>query len=155
MESDNSPDSIFIETIFEEGSLGVSLKWREIDGVAYVERIVPNTQAVEKNIELGDELWSVGEHDGKNLQKNQWNQLVEYIKNAPRPIKIVWRRKVMHVPDNLNSAVDTNPTLTTKSDRIISSSIKESDNSVNDLKSQPLNQEEENNLQQLREIASK
>jgi Ankyrin repeats (3 copies)/Ankyrin repeat len=84
-----------IYVTFGEGSLGVTLRRRPEDGVVFVYDIVENSQAVDMDISVGDELWSIGESEIGDvaLDKEAWNGLVQYIKFSPRPLKATWRRK--------------------------------------------------------------
>lgn len=84
-----------ISVTFGEGSLGVTLRRRPEDGVVFVFDIVENSQAVDMDISVGDELWSIGESEIGDvaLDKEAWNGLVQYIKFSPRPLKATWRRK--------------------------------------------------------------
>jgi len=88
-------DSILVETFFDEGSLGVSLKFRSNEGIGFISAIIPNSQAVGKNVKEDDELWSVGSQViGMNrLEKPDWNRLIDFIPKSKRPLRIVWRRK--------------------------------------------------------------
>ena len=96
-------DSILIKTSFDEGSLGVSLKLRQSDGVGYVVALLPNTQAVDKDIQPNDEVWSVGSQVfGESfIDKNDWNALIAFIPKSKRPLQIVWRRRLTNVSEKL------------------------------------------------------
>lgn len=85
-----------IETFFNQGPLGVSLKWSEIDGLVTVSGIAPGTQAVSIDVHEHDELWCVGTEiiASKTLTKPEWNGIVEHIKSSQRPLRIVWKRKL-------------------------------------------------------------
>lgn len=88
------PDSELVRVIFCEGPLGVMLRRRVEGGVVYVYDIVKDSQATGLNIRPQDELWSVGDSViGLNpLDKEAWNTLIEFIKSAPRPLEMCWRR---------------------------------------------------------------
>ena len=88
-------DSILVETFFDEGSLGVSLKFRSNEGIGFISAIIPNSQAINKNVKEDDELWSVGSQViGLNrLEKPDWNRLIDFIPKSKRPLRMVWRRR--------------------------------------------------------------
>lgn len=88
-------DSILVESFFEDGSLGVSLKFRSAEGIGFISAIIPNSQADGKNVQVDDELWSVGSQViGLNrLDKTDWNRLIDFIQKSKRPLRIVWRRR--------------------------------------------------------------
>ena len=90
-------DSQLIETYFIEGSLGVTLKRRPNDGPIYVYNLIENAQAIDKDIQINDEVWSVGSHFiGQNpVTKEEWEKLIEIMQKSKRPLRIVWRRKIM------------------------------------------------------------
>lgn len=84
-----------IPVTFGDGPLGVTLRRRPENGVVFVFDIVENSQAVDMDINIGDELWAIGasEIGEVALDKEAWNGLVQYIKYSPRPLKAVWRRQ--------------------------------------------------------------
>ncbi len=92
--------SKLVTTYFHEGSLGVNLHRRPDDGIVHVIEIVSGSQAVDLDIQVGDELWRVGTNDveGKFLDRETWQGLVEYIKKSVRPLEIVWRRPEHPIP---------------------------------------------------------
>lgn len=92
--SDMSLESQFITVIFQDGPLGVTLRRRAKDGVVFVHDIVDNSQAVNMNINIDDELWAIGQSEIGDvaLDKDAWKGLVEFIKFSPRPLKAVWKR---------------------------------------------------------------
>lgn len=84
-----------VETLFDEGSLGVVLRRRQDDGLAFIADINQDSQAKDRDVRINDELWSIedltlGE---KFLDKATWDGLVELIKSSSRPVKLVWRRR--------------------------------------------------------------
>lgn len=87
-------DSKLVNVIFGDGALGVTLKRRE--GVVYVQDIIADSQAVSLDVQLDDELWAVESSIiGLNkLDKAAWITLVEFIKTAPRPLRMTWRRRL-------------------------------------------------------------
>lgn len=87
-------DSCLVNVIFaDSGSLGVILK--RSDGIGRIDSIQSNTQAVDQDIKVSDELWSVGPHSiGTNkLDKPRWDELIEYMK-ATRPLHVILRRRL-------------------------------------------------------------
>lgn len=88
-------EEAFIETHFDEGPLGVTLRRRPEDGIVFIYEIVQGSQAVNMDVMALDELWSVGDSEiGETpLDKDAWNGLINYIKTSPRPIRLVWHRK--------------------------------------------------------------
>eukprot|EP01032_Pedospumella_encystans_P009188 gene9188-10842_t len=103
-----------VTTYFHEGSLGVNLHRRPDDGIVHVIEIVTGSQAVDLDIQVGDELWSVGTNDveGKFLDRESWQGLVEYIKKSTRPLEIVWRRPehpIPHVRSKLSMRASHSP----------------------------------------------
>eukprot|EP01035_Chromulina_nebulosa_P018876 gene18876-24667_t len=56
-----SSDSEIIETHFIDGPLGVTLRRRLEDGIVFVYDIVPNSQAINLDVQPNDELWAVGD----------------------------------------------------------------------------------------------
>lgn len=104
-------DSILIETYFDEGSLGVSLKFRSNEGIGFISAIIPNSQAINKNVQQDDELWAVGSQIiGLNrLEKPDWNRLIDFIPKSIRPLRMVWRRRrdMMTALDYENEAKST------------------------------------------------
>ena len=93
--------SNLIYVIFGDGPLGVTLRRRPDDGVVFVFDIVVDSQAVNMDIEIGDELWAIGmsEIGDVALDKEAWNGLVQYIKFSPRPLKATWKRRKRHSID--------------------------------------------------------
>jgi hypothetical protein len=87
-------DQVFVETFFEEGSLGVTLKRRTDDGVVYISEIVANSQAINMDVQPGDELWIAADQDigGEFIDQEAWRGLVNFIKVSHRPLRLVWRR---------------------------------------------------------------
>jgi ankyrin repeat protein len=85
--------STLVKSVFADGPLGVTLKRRQ-DGVVYVQDTVPNTQAVAMDIKSADELWMVGSYviGERSLGKDEWGDLITYIKECPRPVEIYMRR---------------------------------------------------------------
>ena len=83
-----------IHVIFGDGPLGVTLR-RHNNGTVFVYGIVAGTQAENLDIEVNDELWSVGDSaiEDTPLDKDAWDGLVQYIKHASRPLKSTWVRK--------------------------------------------------------------
>jgi ankyrin repeat protein len=101
--SNEVPDgSRLVQVFFQEGQLGVTLRRRVEDGVVYVHELVPNTQGVLLDIELGDELWKVGDSliGTTSLDKEAWQALVQYIKACPRPLAVTWRRRLKDAYDD-------------------------------------------------------
>lgn len=93
--SDCPSDSVLIDTYFIEGPLGVTLKRRPNDGPIYVFNLIENSQAIGKNIEVNDEIWSVASTViGVNeVKKEDWDRLIEVMQKSKRPLRIVWRRR--------------------------------------------------------------
>lgn len=84
-----------ITTTFLEGPLGVVLRLSD-DGKIFVNEIVPQSQAVLLDVQIGDGIWAVGDHQIGNLclDKAAWNSFVNHIKVSARPLKFVWFRKI-------------------------------------------------------------
>jgi ankyrin repeat protein len=85
----------FAETFFGEGALGVTLRRRPEDGRVFIYDIVPNSQAVNLDVLPNDELWAVGESEIGDLplDKEAWTGLITFIKQSPRPLRFIWRRR--------------------------------------------------------------
>lgn len=88
------PDQ-FIETYFEDGPLGVTLRRKHENGIVFIFEIIPNSQAIDLNVLPNDELWAVGDSEiGETpLDKEAWNGLITFIKQSSRPLKMIWRRR--------------------------------------------------------------
>jgi hypothetical protein len=85
----------FIEVFFVEGPLGVTLRRRPDDGIVFIHEIIPDSQAVNLNVQPMDELWAVGDSEiGETpLDKDAWNGLINFIKTSSRPLRLVLHRK--------------------------------------------------------------
>ena len=99
-------ESELISVTFGDGPLGVTLRRRPEDGVVFVHEIVQESQAVEMDINVGDELWAIGmsEIGDVALDREAWNGLVQYIKFSPRPLDAVWKRRYS-IEESLAAAV--------------------------------------------------
>jgi hypothetical protein len=111
--SDSSQEGeiYLVNVVFGEGALGVTLRRRPQDGVVFVYDIVENSQAVNMDINIDDELWAIGDSEIGDvaLDKEAWNGLVQYIKFSPRPLKAVWKRLERSRPDTPDSdIIDSN-----------------------------------------------
>ena len=98
LEMDETPKEAecrLISVVFNDGPLGVTLRRRAEDGIVFVFDIVDDSQAVMMDIEIGDELWAIGQSEIGDvaLDKEAWNGLVQYIKFSPRPLKATWKRR--------------------------------------------------------------
>lgn len=84
----------FVITHFQDGPLGVNLHRRPQDGIVEISGISPNTQATQLDVQVGDELWSVGsiEMGTSFIEKEAWQGIVDYIKQSSRPLEVVWKR---------------------------------------------------------------
>lgn len=84
-----------VETLFDEGSLGVVLRRRQDDGLAFIADINQDSQAKDRDVRINDELWSIEDLTlgDQFLDKATWDGLVELIKSSSRPVKLVWRRR--------------------------------------------------------------
>jgi ankyrin repeat protein len=60
------------------------------------------------DLEIGDELWSVGaKFVGLTpLNKEAWAELVKFIKDSPRPLEVGWRRKQYSRPQSAEQPTD-------------------------------------------------
>lgn len=98
VETSHLPDNIVI-AIFEAGPLGLTLR-RKGDGVIYAHEVDPGMQAEKNNIIAGDILWSVGSQTlGDDvITKERWTELVKYIQSSPRPLQMLFQRKVGSSP---------------------------------------------------------
>lgn len=107
-----------ISVTFGDGPLGVTLRRRPEDGVVFVYEIVEGSQAVDMDINIGDELWTIGlsEIGDVALDKEAWNGLVQYIKFSPRPLTAVWRRRV----NIIDGAADVSPVNSDKTEDALS-----------------------------------
>lgn len=85
----------FIETFFLDGPLGVTLRRRPDDGIVFIHEIIPDSQAINLDVQPLDELWAVGDSEiGETpLDKDAWNGLINFIKTSSRPLRLVWHRK--------------------------------------------------------------
>jgi ankyrin repeat protein len=92
--NENNDEIMFIETFFDEGKLGVTLRRRADDGIVFVFEVLADSQAVNIDVLPGDELWAVDSSDigGTPLDQEAWQGLINYIKTSPRPIRLVWKR---------------------------------------------------------------
>lgn len=95
--------SQLITVIFQDGPLGVTLRRRSKDGVVFVHDIIENSQAVNMNINIDDELWAIGQSEIGDvaLDKDAWKGLVEFIRFSPRPLKAVWKRYSNETEDSI------------------------------------------------------
>ena len=118
--SDCPSDSELIDTYFIEGPLGVTLKRRPNDGPIYVFNLVENSQAIGKNIEVNDEIWSVASTViGVNqVKKKDWDNLIEIMQKSKRPLRIVWRRRINDSKPKQNINVVNSASSTTTSQQI-------------------------------------
>lgn len=93
-------EEIFIETFFDDGPLGVTLRRRADDGIVFIYEVVQDSQAVNLDVAPGDELWAAADMDigGTPLDKEAWNGLIAFIKQAERPLRLVWRRVKRPIP---------------------------------------------------------
>ena len=89
----DDPPKPLISCAFAEGALGMTLKRRN-NGVIYVGNVEENTQAADHNICVGDILWSIGDKVVGNvaINKEGWGELVTFIKQAPRPLGMVFHK---------------------------------------------------------------
>jgi ankyrin repeat protein len=96
MTNENNDEIMFIETFFDEGKLGVTLRRRADDGIVFVFEVLADSQAVNIDVLPGDELWAVDNSDigGTPLDQEAWQGLINYIKTSPRPIRLVWKRTI-------------------------------------------------------------
>ena len=87
-------DSRLVKVVFRDGPLGVTLKKNE-DGYVYVHGIVENSQAVQLDIQVGDELWTIGDSmiEDTPLDKEAWDGLIQYVKYCSRPLNAIWHRR--------------------------------------------------------------
>jgi hypothetical protein len=85
----------FVETSFGDGPLGVTLRRNADTGIVFIFDIVSDSQAVNIDVQPGDELWSVGEFEIGNtpLDRDAWKGLIGYIKESARPLKMIWLRR--------------------------------------------------------------
>ena len=83
-----------VSVTFGEGSLGVTLR-RRSDGSCYVGNVLPNSQAVQLDVQALDELWEVGPHPlhGEPVDKQHWDELVKFMVDTPRPLVVQLRRR--------------------------------------------------------------
>lgn len=88
-------DGVLHEAAFDAGPLGITLQLSADTGAVYVATIIEDSQSCQKDIKLGDELWSIGGGSfvGKTgLDKATWLILVEELKAAPRPLTLTFLR---------------------------------------------------------------
>lgn len=92
---------VLVETYFQDGSLGVTLRRHADSGIVFVFDIIPESQATTIDVQPGDELWSVGDFDiGRTpLDKEAWKHLIGYIKESVRPLRMVWLRRPQALPE--------------------------------------------------------
>ncbi len=85
-----------IEIVFEEHELGLGITLRRADdGSIFVMDIVPNSQAVNLDIQQYDQVYMVGPHTIGNvsLDRKAWSAMVTYLKSAEKPLKMIMKRK--------------------------------------------------------------
>ena len=106
-------EQVFVEVYFEEGPLGVTLRRRGDTGIVFVYEIQSGSQAVNLDVQSGDELWGVGDTEIGNtpLDKDAWNGLIQFIKNSARPLRVIFKRLVtvdtpVQVPQELPDTVN-------------------------------------------------
>ena len=89
-------EQVLVEVYFEEGPLGVTLRRRGDTGIVFVYEIQSGSQAVNLDVQSGDELWGVGDTEIGNtpLDKDAWNGLIQFIKNSARPLRVIFKRLV-------------------------------------------------------------
>lgn len=78
---------------FMNGTLGVKLK-RSTQGELIVQDIVPNSQAVNKGINIGDKFCKIGDKDVGDhpVDDIEFNSIVSMIKTHPRPLPITFEK---------------------------------------------------------------
>ena len=106
-------EQVLVEVYFEEGPLGVTLRRRGDTGIVFVYEIQSGSQAVNLDVQSGDELWGVGDTEIGNtpLDKDAWNGLIQFIKNSARPLRVIFKRLVtvdtpVQVPQELPDTVN-------------------------------------------------
>jgi len=87
----------YVTTLFQEGPLGVNLHRRPADGIVTVIEIVANSQAVNLDIKVGDEIWAIGTNEigHKFLDRETWTSLVDNIKKTVGDIGASQQRPVL------------------------------------------------------------
>lgn len=103
--------------------------------------ILPGSQAVNLDVQSGDELWGVGDTEIGNtpLDKDAWNGLIQFIKNSSRPLRVIFKRLVgveiplplqQELPVQANVDETTNQTVIEVLDNDVSNPMKV-ENSLN------------------------
>ena len=94
--------------------MGITLRRRVETGIVFIYEIIPESQAVQLDVKVDDELWGVGstEIGDTPLDKDAWNGLIQYIKQSPRPLKMVLKRNII----TLKPAPPVNVDNTTRKD---------------------------------------
>lgn len=92
---ESEAQGVFVETFFGDGPLGVTLRRHGDSGIVFIFDVISDSQAVNLDVQPGDELWSVGSFEiGRvPLDKEAWKGLIAYIKESSRPLRMVWFRK--------------------------------------------------------------
>eukprot|EP01039_Chlorochromonas_danica_P008537 gene8537-9410_t len=99
-EESGEAQGVFVETFFGDGPLGVTLRRHGDNGIVFIFDVISDSQAVNLDVQPGDELWSVGSFEiGRiPLDKEAWRGLIAYIKESSRPLRMVWFRKTTYAP---------------------------------------------------------
>ena len=105
--------AVYVTTVFQDGPLGVNLRRRPIDGIVNVTEIIEDSQAINLDLEIGDELWSIENNElgARYLEKQAWQGMIEYIKHSARPLHVIWRRQIVQ---QQNAAEQTVPAVNTE-----------------------------------------
>ena len=84
-----------VKVTFEKGALGVTLRKLKDTGRVVVVEVIEDTQAVNLNVSLNDEIWAVGpvELGMTRVDDDVWRNLLLYMKST-RPLEITFIRKI-------------------------------------------------------------
>ena len=83
-----------VKVTFEKGPLGVTLRKMKETGHVVVVEVIEDTQAVNLNVRLQDEIWAVGpvELGSTRVDDEVWRNLLLYMKSN-RPLEITFLRQ--------------------------------------------------------------
>ena len=86
-----SKEGIF-EYIFSQQSLGIVLR-RSHNGLVFISKIVDENIKEKGILQDGDILYSASDRIvPSNFSKEKWKELVDFIRKAPRPLVLTFRK---------------------------------------------------------------
>lgn len=165
VEPPSMPENVIV-AIFEEGSLGLTLRRRN-DGIVYAHEVDSGAQADKNKIQVGDILWAVGSQTiGDNLvTKDHWTELVKYIQSSPRPLQMLFQRKVVAPTTNSSppppppqSSQHLDPSISSSNSndsRVMSPSSQSQSPPISPSQSSPTHAEDSPDIASLKRLASR